>query len=254
VKTNGLSVLLNGGDGSFRNREDYETGGSWGGGAALFVAIADLNGDGKPDLVTKNGAPVSGTTDVKTTVSVLLNKGSGRFKAAHTYRTGYDDAQFPSEHRLAVIDLNGDGKPDLATAHAGFGTTVSVRLNGGEGSFESRLEYRTGRSPAVSLVTGDLNSDGKPDVATANADYHMPGAVAVLLNTPGLCNAQYVVDLRLAIAKRTLARVNCRVGKVSHAYSNIVKRGRVISQKPKSGAVRPGGAKVALVVSRGRKH
>ena len=258
VKTNGLSVLLNGGDGSFRNREDYETGGSWGGGAALFVAIADLNGDGKPDLATKNGAPISGTTDVKTTVSVLLNKGSGTFKAAHTYRTGADDAQFGSENRLAVIDLNGDGKPDLATAQTAMGTTVSVRLNGREGSFESRLEYRTGRSPVVFVVTGDLNGDGKADVATASASAsgYKPrlGAVAVLLNTPGLCNAQYVVDLTLAAAKRTLARVNCRLGKVSRAYSKIVKKGRVISQKPKFGAVRPGGAKVNLVVSLGGKR
>jgi len=52
---NGLSVLLNRGDGSFRANDDYETGGGFHGGA-LFVAIADLNGDGKPDLATKNGA------------------------------------------------------------------------------------------------------------------------------------------------------------------------------------------------------
>jgi hypothetical protein len=49
-------------------------------------------------------------------------------------------------------------------------------------------------------------------------------------------------------------RANCRVGKVRRAYSKIVKRGRVISQKPGFGAVLPKGAKVTLVVSKGRRR
>ena len=52
---------------------------------------------------------------------------------------------------------------------------------------------------------------------------------------------------------RALARVNCRVGRVRHTYSKTGKRGRVISQKPRFGAVLPAGGKVNLVVSRGRK-
>jgi beta-lactam-binding protein with PASTA domain len=56
-----------------------------------------------------------------------------------------------------------------------------------------------------------------------------------------------------AAGKRKLARVNCRVGKVRRVHSKI-KAGRVISQKPRFGAVRPAGAKVDLVVSRGVKH
>jgi beta-lactam-binding protein with PASTA domain len=50
-----------------------------------------------------------------------------------------------------------------------------------------------------------------------------------------------------------IARVNCRAGKVSRLYSKRVKRGRVISQKPKFGAVLPGGSTVNLVVSLGRR-
>ena len=75
----------------------------------------------------------------------------------------------------------------------------------------------------------------------------------MLLNTPGLCTVQNVRGRTLPIARRTLARANCRVGKIRRAYSKNVKKGRVISQKPRFGAVLPGGGKVDLVVSRGRR-
>jgi len=51
-----------------------------------------------------------------------------------------------------------------------------------------------------------------------------------------------------------MAQTDCRVGRIRRAYSNTVKRGRVISQKPKPGRVLPIGGKVNLVVSRGRKR
>ena len=87
----------------------------------------------------------------------------------------------------------------------------------------------------------------------------------MLLNKPGLCTVQGVRGRRLPAAKRTLARANCRVGTIRRAYSKdvtlphppwfipAIKKGRVISQKPRSGTVLPGGGKVDLVVSRGRK-
>jgi beta-lactam-binding protein with PASTA domain len=73
-----------------------------------------------------------------------------------------------------------------------------------------------------------------------------------LLNTPGLCTVQDVFRQTLPAAKRTIVRVNCHVGKIRRAYSKTVNRGGVISQKPKFGAVLRRGAKVTLVVSRGR--
>jgi beta-lactam-binding protein with PASTA domain len=63
-----------------------------------------------------------------------------------------------------------------------------------------------------------------------------------------------VLGLGLAAAKRKLARVNCRAGKVSRASSKRVKKGRVISQKPRFGAVLRNLGKVSLVISRGRRH
>jgi hypothetical protein len=78
------------------------------------------------------------------------------------------------------------------------------------------------------------------------------GGAASVTDTPPVCTVPSVKRMMLRTALRTIARGNCRVGKVRRAYSRTVKRGRVISQKPRFGAVLPGGGKVDLVVSRGR--
>jgi hypothetical protein len=221
-----VSVLLNRGDGSFKAKRDYRTGIN-----PRSVAIGDLNGDRKPDLATANFDA--------STVSVLINRGDGSFRVKRDYRAGRGGA-----NSVAIADLNGDRKPDVAATSFSF--RVSVLLNRGDGSLQAKLEYSAGGSLAI----GDLNGDRKPDVVTAGG---IPNAVSVLINIPGLCDVQDVVRMTLAAATRTLARVNCRLRKVSRAYSKV-KAGRVISQKPKFGAVLRGGAKVKVVISRGLRR
>jgi elongation factor P hydroxylase len=225
-----VSVLLNSGDGSFPAKRDYRT--SLG---PNSVAIGDLNADGKPDLATANAGYGSHSGGIDA-VNVLLNKGDGSFRFTHVYQTGR------SPHSVAIGDLNGDRKPDLATANRG--KTVSVLVNRGDGSFQAKLDYAAGYPNSVAI--GDLNGDGEPDLATAG------GTVSVLINTPGLCTVQDVFRQTLPAAKRTLARVNCRVGKIRRVYSKWARRGRVISQTPRRGTVLPNRGKVNLVVSRGR--
>jgi VCBS repeat protein/PASTA domain-containing protein len=225
----GLTVFLNTGDGTFSSKSEYRT---------LFdpssIAIGDVSGDGKADLLVTNSNKEQGPG-----VSVYLNRGQGRFRTWVLYSLHGDWATGGSS--VAIGDLNGDRKADLAVTsriHA-----VSVLVNVGDGRFRKQLDYGTGypRAPAIS----DLNGDGKRDLVVANSS-----AVSVLLNKPGLCNVQELRGQTLKAAKRTLARVNCRVGKISFDHSRTIK-GVVIRQKPKLGAVLPNRGKVNLVVSLG---
>jgi hypothetical protein len=118
-----------------------------------------------------------------------------------------------------------------------------VLVNRGAGVFRTQLDYGILNYADV-VLADDLNGDRKLDLV-ANG-----GAFSVLLNRPGLCDVQDLRRQTLLEAKRTLARVNCRVGKVGYAYSRTI-RGLVIRQKPKLGAVLPRGAKVDLVLSKG---
>jgi hypothetical protein len=256
-----VSVFANRGDGSFEARRDHATPYP-----AFSVAIGDLNGDGKPDLVV---ASMLIAHEDALTVSTLLNRGDGSFQPRRDYRAGrYDNTARFNSNSLGLGDLNGDGKPEVAIACCSK-AVVSVLTNRGNGSFQPKFEYRTGRpsrppadrsvvldDEALAVSIGDLNGDGKLDLAVANL---LSSTVSVLINAPELCTVQDVAGMTLAAAKRTIARASCRLGKIRRAYSNgprreRVKRGHVIWQKPQPGTVLPHGGKVNLVVSRGRKQ
>src|SRR6266704_1705840 len=69
---------------------------------------------------------------------------------------------------VAIEDLNGDGRPDLAVVNF-FSSTVSVLLGNGAGGFGAKTDFATGANPR-SVAIGDLSGDGKPDLAAANYD------------------------------------------------------------------------------------
>jgi hypothetical protein len=82
---------------------------------------------------------------------------------------------------LALGDVTGDRMPDIVTSSS-FRNTVSVLANRSDGSFSRRRDYRTGTDPAA-VAIGDLNRDGRLDVATANEGENGSGrTVSVLLN------------------------------------------------------------------------
>ena len=225
-----VSLLLNRGDGSLAPRVEFPTGAR-----PAAIAVRDVNGDRRADLVTENNKP--------TGVSVLMNLGDARFAARRDYRT----SSCFSSGLLAIGDLSGDGKPDIATA------CVSVLVNNGNGSFRPKLDYDYQFEP-FSLAIGDLTGDHRRDVIVpVHNARDGDNWLAVLVNTPGVCNVQPLAGVTLLEAKRTLARVNCRVGTVTRSYSRRVQKGRVVSQRPTFGAVRAAGAKVDLVVSRGTR-
>jgi hypothetical protein len=227
-----VSVLRNKGNGTFEPPVDYPAGSG-----PRAIAVGDLNGDGSRDLATANT-----NVDVYT-VSVLINRRDGTFRAKRDYRAGN------GPFSIAIGDVNGDGRRDLAAAVVS-GNGVSVLLNNGRGIFLPRRDYRTGREP-WSVAIADLTGDGKRDLATANS---VANSVAVLANTTGSCTVPRLMGMRLPAATQALVRANCRVGAIRRAYSRLVARGRVISETPKAGTVLPRRGKVGLVVSLGARQ
>jgi len=94
---------------------------------------------------------------------------------------------------VAVGDLNGDGKPDLATADY-YDSTTSVLLSNGDGTFKRFTTFPVGSAP-YSVAISDFNGDGKPDLATANL---YSSDVSVLLNTttPAADTAQFTAGTK----------------------------------------------------------
>ncbi|HLJ39653.1 MAG TPA: VCBS repeat-containing protein [Steroidobacteraceae bacterium] len=145
------------------------------------VRIADVDGDGLPDIVVANFGPGADGTGMAG-VSVLLQDKTnpGHFLAPVTYPT----AQGPVD--LAVGDLNGDGRPDLVVASLGpFPTgAISVLLQSSTtaGTFGAATAYQ-GFGQPLSVAIGDLNGDGHPDIAVADGT----SAIVLLQNaaTPG---------------------------------------------------------------------
>ncbi|HET6765286.1 MAG TPA: VCBS repeat-containing protein [Longimicrobiaceae bacterium] len=118
------------------------------------VAIADMNGDGKMDLV-------STSLNYRVAAVYLRNASNTGFDASGTTPTGVDPRS------VAAADLNGDGRLDLAIANAGSGTLSVALQQAGTGGFDSGGTYATGTTP-VSVVLRDVNGDGRVDASVAN--------------------------------------------------------------------------------------
>lgn len=153
-----VSVLLGNGDGTFQAQSIYNTGSD-----PHSVAVADLNGDGIPDLAVAN--------QLDNTFSVLLGNGDGTFQPMIAYPTsGF------TPNSIVAGDFNKDGRMDLAFANTNS-NTVGVAIGNGDGTFQPAQTYATGKAP-VDIISADLNGDGDLDLAAGN---YNDSSVSVLL-------------------------------------------------------------------------
>src|SRR4029077_9673154 len=151
------------GDGTFQAGVSYGSGGQY----AFSVAVGDVNGDGKMDLIVSNQCARSNNC-TNGSVSVLLGNGDGTFQAALSYGSG---GQYTFS--VAAEDVNGDGRPDLLVSNECADNTcgngsVGVLLGNGDGTFHAAVSYGTGGQYAYSVAVGDVNGDGKPDLVVAH--------------------------------------------------------------------------------------
>lgn len=118
-----------------------------------YVAIGDLNGDGKNDFLT------SGNNGTYNAVTVGFSNTANNFNLAFFGAGSYINS-------VAIGDLNNDGTNDIAVTNQSH-NTVSVLLANGIGGFITKVAYAVGNTPEC-VAIGDLNNDGKKDLVTAN--------------------------------------------------------------------------------------
>jgi hypothetical protein len=159
-----VDVLLGNGDGTFQSAVSYNSGGYY----SRSVTVADLNGDGKPDLIVTSQCNNSSNCDLGS-VGVLLGNGDGTFQAASSYSTGGQSA-----YSAAAADVNGDGKLDVIVSDqcdysndCGNGV-VAVLLGNGDGTLQTPFVYNSGGMNTSSVLVKDVNGDGKPDILATN--------------------------------------------------------------------------------------
>jgi hypothetical protein len=204
--TNGsVSVFLGNGDGTFQAGLIYSSGGY----GAFRVAIADLNGDGHPDIVVAN-ACISASNCSSGSVGVLLGNGDGTFKPAVSYPSGGMYA-----YSVAIGSLRESSKLDLIVANvcqtgsstctkgaqnlnlgvqtfctsgslncANVNGAVGILLGNGDGTFASAVSYGSGGVGTFSVATGIFNGSNLSVAATnscATTSDCSHGTVAVLL-------------------------------------------------------------------------
>ncbi|MFP5229442.1 MAG: FG-GAP-like repeat-containing protein [Acidobacteriota bacterium] len=148
------------------------------------IVLADMNGDGKPDLITLG----QGGTNSQPEVAISLGNGDGTFQAPSIlYFSGGSSVGWG----VAAADFDGDGKMDVAVTGFDPPFDTGIFLGNGDGTLQSFKTSTGVNAPAEAIdltLTGaaasfDFNGDGKPDLAAGSAVLINLGAASTLAPT-----------------------------------------------------------------------
>ena len=143
------------------------------------AAIADLDGDGKPDFVVTNTGDSS--------ISIFRNTGRGDSLSTNSFASALNLTTGKGPWGVAIADLDGDGKLDIVVSNGNDGS-ISVFRNTSSsgsitaGSFAARVDFLTGSGGGggYGIAIADFDGDGKPDVAVTNRN---SSTISVFRNT-----------------------------------------------------------------------
>jgi hypothetical protein len=138
----------------------------------IFALVADMNGDGKDDLVfSEAGSSI---------LQIWYSRGDGTFYRAAMLNVALGEANLTADGGFVIGDFDGDGRPDIAVSL--FGSyTVAIFFNQGNGQFT--LSYFTGGVLTYGMGTGKLNGNGKLGLVLENFPFDFtPPKVSVLFH------------------------------------------------------------------------
>lgn len=160
----------------------------------VSVALGDLDADGKLDMAVAN----SGSNGITVFQNTSTGIGDIGFVVGGGYATG------TNPYAVALGDLDGDGKVDMAVANNGSGT-VSVFRNTsasvGTITYAAKIDYTSGVQPS-SIALGDLDADGKVDIATVNSANN---TLSVFRNTGAIGTISYANKITYTTSGRPIS-------------------------------------------------
>jgi hypothetical protein len=133
----------------------------------------------------------------------------------------------------------------FTVAAVGGSSGNAVTFSGGGACSNSGATFTMTSATGTCTVRYDQAGNGNYNAA--------PEVTETVMALPAPCVVPKVKGKTLKAAKRALRRHSCSLGRVKHAFSNRVRKGRVISQKPRRGRHLKHGAKVGLIISKGRR-
>ncbi|HJR01551.1 MAG TPA: PASTA domain-containing protein, partial [Methylomirabilota bacterium] len=231
------------------------SGATYGQGASVPTTFSCTEATGGPGLASCNDSVGTGTSTGGSGHLDTLTVGAHTYTVTATSKDGatataqiaYTVVSQPAAPSTLTVTTAGTGSGSVSSSPAGIecGATCTHAFALGT---QVTLSATAAAGSTFAGWSGACSGTG-PCTLTMNADQSV---TATFRAASHACVVPRLKGKTLKAARKALRRAHCALGKVRRAYSSKVKRGRVVAQKPRPGARRRAGAKVALTLSRGK--